>query len=115
MATRSEKIQNLIIALSEYEGGGSKLAKRIGVSPQHVSNWVNGRNEPRADILVSISKIYGIPIEDLMSNSSVEYHCIDLSPREPLDQDIDEVGACMKKMSDKQRRAVLNVARAMVE
>lgn len=115
MATRSDNLQNLIIALSEHEGGGSKLAKRIGVSPQHVSNWVNGRNEPRADALVSISKVYGIPIEDLMSNSTIEYHFIDLDPKDPMDQDVDEMGSYMKKMSDKQRRAVLSVARVMVE
>lgn len=113
MSETSEKIRELVTVLCEKEGSQTRFAKRIGATPQKVNNWVSGRNGPDKGALIAISQAYGIPLEKLICEPTIEYSYIKFS--ENTDPDIDEVGACMKRMNEKQRRAVLNVARAMVE
>ena len=113
MGENNDQIRELIIELCKAEGSQVRFAKRIGATPQKVGNWVNGRNNPGADAVVSISKAYGIPVESIVGRSSTEYSFVGLN--ETICPDIDEVSACMRKMTDKQRQAILAVARAMVE
>lgn len=108
-------IQQTIRRLCELEGSQTKFAKRIGATPQKVNNWVNGRNEPGADMLYAISEAYSIPMSSLVdqdrANISRYLSALDPAPS----QDADELSIYMSKMTDKQRRAVLGVARAMVD
>ena len=109
----SQKVRELITTLCETEGSQTRFAKRIGATPQKVNNWINGRNGPDKGSIIAISQVYGIPVESILGEQVIEYDFI--STPEPFDSDISEIRACFKRMSDKQRRAMVNVAKAMVE
>lgn len=115
MNTEEISLRDLIVQLCEAEGSQSKFARRIGATPQKVNNWVNGRNEPGADMLLAISNTYKIPMENIIGPSTTRFEFAVVPPGDPREQDADEMGVYMRKMNESQRRAVLNVARVMVE
>lgn len=43
-----------------------ELASRIGVTRQAVSKWETGNTIPDVEILMSLSELYGIPINDIL-------------------------------------------------
>ncbi len=43
-----------------------ELASRIGVTRQAVSKWETGNTIPNVDILMSLSELYGISINDIL-------------------------------------------------
>lgn len=53
-------------ALAEIEGSRVNFAKRLGVSKQTVSNWVNGSNAPDIEMIAIISNMYHIPMSDIL-------------------------------------------------
>lgn len=107
-------IRELITELCELEGSQSKFARRIGATPQKVNNWVNGRNEPGAEMLLAIASTYKIPADRLVGPNvtGISYAVVPLS--DPREQDADEMSVYMRRMNETQRKAVLGVARAMV-
>lgn len=115
MNTEEISLRELIKQLCEAEGSQSNFARRIGATPQKVNNWVNGRNEPGADMLLAISNTYGIPLENIVGPSTTRFEYAFVPLNDPREQDADEMGVYMRRMNDTQRRAVLGVARAMVE
>lgn len=48
-----------------------ELANSIGVGVKSLSNWETGFNLPPLDILVKMSKIFGVPIDVLIGNNSI--------------------------------------------
>lgn len=46
-------------------GGGNRLAKAIGVSPQLMSQWANGARMPPAKKLHALAKVFGVSIQAL--------------------------------------------------
>lgn len=108
-------LRDLIKKLCEAEGSQSKFARRIGATPQKVNNWVNGRNDPGADMLLAISNTYDIPLDSLVGPSTTRASYAVVPFCDPRDQDADEMGVYMRRMNEHQRRAMLGVARAMVE
>ena len=46
------------------------LAQKLHVSRKTVSNWENGRNYPSLDILMKISRIYQVPLDDLLKDDA---------------------------------------------
>ncbi len=42
------------------------LARELGVDRSLISHWLAGRRKPGRSKLISLSKITGIPIEDLL-------------------------------------------------
>ena len=115
MTAEQKSLRDLINELCEIEGSQSNFARRIGASPQKVNNWVNGRNEPGADMLVAISNTYKIPVDCLMGPNATNTEYVVVPPSDPITQDADEMNVYMRRMSEKQRSAVLGVARAMVD
>lgn len=75
--------------------------------------WESGKNKPNADVIWQISEILEIDIRSFFpgSDSSVEYRLVSLGEPDGLD----ELSDNYRKMNDKQRKAVLAVASAMVE
>lgn len=47
-----------------------QLATRIGVKPATVENWENDRSEPRANRLVMVSGILGVPVLWLLNGEA---------------------------------------------
>ena len=43
-----------------------ELAQRLSVSPQAVSKWENGHTMPEVSILVELSQILGVTIDDIL-------------------------------------------------
>lgn len=39
-----------------------ELAKRLGVSPQAVSDWVAGKSKPKADLMAQLEDLLEIPM-----------------------------------------------------
>lgn len=46
------------------------LAERVGVSPQTISNWESGRSHPKASRLKAVAEIYGISVDELVSDEN---------------------------------------------
>ena len=44
------------------------VAESLGVSRQAVSKWENGTSEPSTSNLISIAKLYGTTVEELIKN-----------------------------------------------
>lgn len=43
-----------------------EVAKLLNITRQALSNWENGKTEPDAKMLAALSKIYGVPIDELI-------------------------------------------------
>lgn len=50
-----------------------ELAERLGISRQAVSRWEQGMSEPSTENLVSIGKLFDIPVDSLV-NENVQLH-----------------------------------------
>ncbi len=44
----------------------SELAAKAGVPVRSVQNWEQGHRRPRAEVLLSIAKALGVPVESLL-------------------------------------------------
>ena len=55
-----------------YSLSQEALAERVGVSRQAISKWERGEASPDTDNLVTLSKIYGISLDDLLGDKTAE-------------------------------------------
>jgi len=46
-----------------------ELAEKLDISRQAVSRWEQGTSEPSTENLVSISKLFGVPVDDLVNDA----------------------------------------------
>lgn len=46
-----------------------ELAEKLDISRQAVSRWEQGTSEPSTENLVSIGKLFGVPVDDLVNES----------------------------------------------
>ena len=46
-----------------------QVAEVLGVSLGTVAMWDTGRNKPRADMLPKIAKLYGVTVDELLSDN----------------------------------------------
>lgn len=46
-------------------GGGNRLAKKLGISPQLLSQWTSGVRAPTLDKLIALAEAFGISIQEL--------------------------------------------------
>ena len=77
--TNGEALGKKLYELRKKHGlSQEELAERLGVSRQAVSKWECGESLPDTDNLITISKIYGVSLDELVGNT------------EPLKQDISE-------------------------
>lgn len=61
------KIGNMIALLRKEKGlTGEKFAELLGVSPQAISKWENGKCLPETSLLPLISEILGTSIDSLL-------------------------------------------------
>jgi transcriptional regulator with XRE-family HTH domain len=47
------------------KGSGNRLAAAVGVSPQLLSQWMNGMRHPSTDKLCALAKVFNISIQEL--------------------------------------------------
>lgn len=46
-----------------------ELAEKLDISRQAVSRWEQGTSEPSTENLVSIGKLFGVPVDDLVNDA----------------------------------------------
>lgn len=73
-----------------------ELAEILHVSRQTISSWEVGRTYPDLDVLVAVSELYAIPLDDLLKDDST------------MVEDI------TKKVKKSERRKILNIALIIV-
>lgn len=68
MKLKDEKITDKLTALRVERGlTQAELARAVGVSRQTVSRWERGFIVPSAANLISLSRLYGVPLDELMN------------------------------------------------
>lgn len=67
-----EKIREQKSKVFPGKGGGSRLAERLGVTPQLLSHWIRGAREPSLMHLYHMTALFGISIQDLCGLSRVK-------------------------------------------
>ena len=67
------KTAELLISLRKRKGWTQNdLAQKLGVSSQAVSKWERGENLPDSMLLLDLSKLYGISIENLLEGNDTQ-------------------------------------------
>ena len=51
-----------------------QLGRLLGVSDKTVSKWENGVSKPKLEILIKLSKIFNISVDELLSIRSNDYY-----------------------------------------
>lgn len=98
--------ENINAARKRKRYSADKLGELLDppVTYAAVYAWEKGKNEPSVAYILQMCEIL----------DSTIYEFIDLPQREDADAS-DEVAEYMSRMTDTQRRAIVNVAKAMVE
>ena len=63
-------IKQIKIAMAEMGLNQTSLAKKVGVKPNTVSQWLTGTNSPKMDTLKKVAKATGKPINYFFDNST---------------------------------------------
>jgi transcriptional regulator with XRE-family HTH domain len=58
-------MNNLKVKLHSRWISQAELSRRLGVSPQRVSNWIRGKNNPNREQMFIISNMLDTSIEEL--------------------------------------------------
>ena len=72
------------------------IADKVGVTAQAVSKWENDQATPDIDVLVKLSDIYDISLDDLLGK---EKQTTSLLPEKPSKKDIDNMTLKIKVLS----------------
>ena len=54
----------------QYNMSQEALAEKLNVSRQAISNWENGKTQPDADMLIKISSIFQVSLDEMISGGS---------------------------------------------
>ena len=68
MATRfrAARLRELLAQVDPNPGRQNRLARRLGVARQTVSEWINGRRQPGGSLLVNLASYLGTTADDLL-------------------------------------------------
>ena len=64
LVSLGKKLQSLLKA---HEMEQLDLAKRLGVAPSSVSDWVNGKTFPRHSRLKGIARVFKVDVSELLA------------------------------------------------
>lgn len=87
------------------------LALNPTKSPSTVTSWERGETEPSCDCLIQLAELFGIDPGDFYQHRKVRANLANAFEVANLNA----LSDCYTQMNDTQRRAVLGVAKAMVE
>lgn len=59
-----------------------QLAQKLGVTKQTVSNWENDNIQPSIDMLIKLSKIFGVSTDYLLGLTAINFINVDGLPIE---------------------------------
>ena len=61
-----DNLNRLKVSLAEKNMSNKTLAEQIGVSPATISKWVTNTTQPHLDMLIKLSKVLEVEIQDLI-------------------------------------------------
>lgn len=80
-----------------------KLAEKLGIAPNTLSNYENGNREPSNDIILKLADIFGISIDDLYSRSFSKL----VNPVEIAASTKDHID--LSEVSDRDKEIIMNI------
>lgn len=113
MDTR-DNIRAQIVRLVELEGSRTKFAKRIGVTPQNVYNWIHGNKCPDIERLAQIAKTYSVSIDSFFNaadESSAPCRVVNFLGNEVEDSNLDMLVSMYRQMNEEGRAHLMMCAR----
>lgn len=63
----TKAVNRLKVVLVEQKKTGKWLAEQLGKDPSTVSKWCSNTTQPPLDAIVSISKLLGVDIKELVN------------------------------------------------
>lgn len=67
------KLEEKLTALRKENGlSQTELAERLDVTRQAISRWETGTSAPSTDNLISLSRLYGVGLDDLLGDKAKE-------------------------------------------
>lgn len=63
---RADRMRELLLKRDPWHGRQTRLAYALGVTPQSVSDWLLGRGQPGAQLLVDLAAYLGTTADDLL-------------------------------------------------
>jgi transcriptional regulator with XRE-family HTH domain len=67
--------------LGVHDLTATQAAKLLGVSPQALSDWANGKRRPRLDAIMTVSEFFEIPVERLLKADFADLLAHELSDK----------------------------------
>lgn len=68
----TERINRLKVVLAEKQRTNKWLAKELDINPSTVSKWCTNSSQPDITLLLRISKLLDVELEDLINKEFVE-------------------------------------------
>ena len=96
-----ESVQYALVKLCDGEPSKAAFARKVGVSPQNVQNWINGQNMPPVEKLAEIADMYGLSLDSMVGRDELPGGLAD---------DETAVVEAMRKMDRHARAALVMVA-----
>lgn len=62
----NNNLNRLKVILAEKNMSNKTLAELVGVSPATISKWVTNTTQPHLDMLIKLSKVLEVEIQDLV-------------------------------------------------
>lgn len=62
----NNNLNRLKVILAEKNMSNKSLAEMVGVSPATISKWVTNTTQPHLDMLIKLSKVLEVEIQDLV-------------------------------------------------
>ena len=71
-----ERINRIKVVLAEKQKTNKWLASELGINPSTVSKWCTNSSQPDIALLVKISKLLDVELDELLNKEFVEsiYH-----------------------------------------
>lgn len=66
-----ERINRIKVVLAEKERTNKWLATELGINPSTVSKWCTNSSQPDIAILVKISKLLGVELDELFNKEFI--------------------------------------------
>lgn len=67
-----ERINRIKVVLAEKQKTNKWLASELGINPSTVSKWCTNSSQPDITLLVKISKILEVKIDELLDKTFIE-------------------------------------------
>lgn len=97
------------------KGGGNRLAQRLGIRPQLLSQWIGGSKEPTILQLHSLAKTFGISIQELCAMPKIRKTKSNVTGLEMVSEITDLYkSARTKGINPKRERQIMTTIKSLI-